>query len=108
MKLVNEDAKRFQNFMKNFETTAGSNFYNATLKDIHNSNFLISVGSFLKTDAPSVKYAFNNAITLNKGAGLYFHPLGDTHVEGFGKKKVKTLKPLLTNPCVKKQFYFLS
>jgi len=106
VKLVNEDAKRFQNFMKNFESTSGSNFYNASLKDIHNSNFLISVGSFLKSDAPVVKYAFNNAITLNKGAGLYFHPLGDTHVEGFGKKG-KTIETIAHQPLREEAILFL-
>ena len=37
----------------------------------------------------------NNAITLNKGAGLYFHSMGDTHIEGFGKKG----KTIETIPC---------
>ena len=106
VKLVNEDAKRFQNFMANFSTTSGSNFYNATIKDIHNANFLISVGSFLKSDAPSVKYAFNNAITLNKGAGLYFHPLGDTHIEGFGKKG-KTIETIIHKPLCEEAILFL-
>lgn len=106
VKLVNDDAKRFQNFMNHFASTSGSRFYNATLKDIHNSNFLISVGSYLKSDAPSVKYAFNNAITLNKGAGLYFHPLGDTHVEGFGKKG-KTIETITYAPLREEAILFL-
>lgn len=106
VKLVNEDAKRFQNFMTNFASTSGSRFYNATLKDIHNSNFLISVGSFLKSDAPSIKYAFNNAITINKAAGLYFHPLGDRHVEGFGKKG-KTIETITYAPLREEAILFL-
>jgi NADH-quinone oxidoreductase subunit G len=106
VKLVNEDAKRFQNFMSYFASTSGSTLYNGTLKDIHNSNFLISVGSFLKSDAPSVKYAFNNAITLNKGAGLYFHPLGDLHVEGFGKKG-KTIETITHKPLSEEAILFL-
>ncbi len=85
-KLVNSDALRFKNFMDSYSKVTGKSLYSGTLDDIHNSNFLISIGSFLKSDAPAVKYAFNNAITINKGAGLYFHPMGDTHIEGFGKK----------------------
>lgn len=84
-KLINIDALKYKNFLEDYSSVSGKTFYNATLEDIHNSNFLISVGSFLKSDAPAVKYAFNNALTMNKGAGLYFHPMGDKHVKGFSK-----------------------
>ncbi len=95
--LVNEDAKAYQEFLKNYSSVSGSTLYSGNLKDIHNSNFLISVGTYFKSDAPSVRYAFNNAITLNKGAGLYFHPMIDTSVEGFGKKG-KTILSIANNP----------
>ncbi len=97
VKLVNMDAFKFKEFMNTFGETAGTSFYNGTLEDIHNSNFIISVGSFLKSDAPSVKYAFNNAIGMNKGAGIYFHPMGDKHIEGLGKKG-KTIETIVSNP----------
>jgi len=96
-KLVNMDAFKFKEFLNNYAEAAGESFYKGTLEDIHKSNFLISVGSYLKSDAPNVKYAFNNSIVVNKGAGLYFHPLGDKHVEGFGKKG-KTIETIATNP----------
>lgn len=86
VKLVNDDAFRYKKFMDSYSKTTGKNYYNAKVEDIHNSNFIISVGSFLKSDAPAVKYALNNTITINKGAGLYFHSMGDLHIEGFGKK----------------------
>jgi NADH-quinone oxidoreductase subunit G len=85
VKLVNIDALKYNNFLEEYSKVTGKTFYNATVEDIHNSNFLISVGSFLKSDAPAVKYAFNNALTMNKGAALYFHPMGDTHIKGFSK-----------------------
>ena len=84
-KLINIDALKYKNFLENYSSVTGKTFYNGTVNDVHNSNFLISVGSFLKSDAPAVKYAFNNALTMNKGAGLYFHPMGDTHIKGFSK-----------------------
>jgi len=96
-KLVNEDALRFKKFMDEYSKITAKSFYNGTLEDIHNSNFIISIGSFLKSDAPSAKYAFNNAITINKGAGLYFHSMGDLHIEGFGKKG-KTIETIANRP----------
>jgi len=95
--LVNQDAKAYQEFLNNYSSVSGKSLYNGNLKDIHNSNFLISVGTYFKSDAPSVRYAFNNAITLNKGAGLYFHPMTDTSVEGFGKAG-KTILSIASKP----------
>ena len=52
--------KEFKEFLNSYSEVTGSNLYKGSLEDIHNSNFLISVGSYLKSDAPNVKYAFNN------------------------------------------------
>jgi len=96
-KLVNHDALRYKNFLNEFSKLSGNQFYNGTLDDIHNGKFIVSVGSYLKSDAPAAKYAFNNAITMNKGVGIYFHCLGDTHIEGFGKKG-KNIETVINKP----------
>ena len=97
IKLVNDDALRFKNFLNSYSSITGKSLYNGNLDDIHNSNFVVSVGSFLKSDAPAAKYAFNNSITMNKGAGLYFHSMGDTHIDGFGKKG-KSIETIVNKP----------
>ena len=51
---------------------------NLNLKEVAQSNFIISVGSALKSDNPNARYALNNSLTVNKGAALYFHPVSDT------------------------------
>jgi len=84
-KLVNDDAYMYNKFLENFASTSGSNLYSGNLKTVQNSNFVISVGTALKTDSPNSGYAFNNALAMNKGAGLYFHPVGDPVVEGYSK-----------------------
>ncbi|MBT4573041.1 MAG: NADH-quinone oxidoreductase subunit G [Campylobacteraceae bacterium] len=107
LKLVNNDALRYQNFMKDYSSTSGTSLYSGDIKDIHDSNFIISVGSMLKNDAPNVRYAFNNALTLNKGAGLYFHPVSDPVVDQFGKKG-KTIETIATNPLSEESvLYFI-
>ncbi|MDY0052684.1 MAG: NADH-quinone oxidoreductase subunit G [Aliarcobacter sp.] len=85
-KLVNEDAKRYQDFLKNYSKTSGKSLYSSKLSEVHNSNFVISVGSYLKSDLPNARYAFNNSVIMNKGAGLYFHPVADPVMEKIGKK----------------------
>ena len=85
LKLVNEDAYAYQNFMKHYSSVSGKSLYSADINAIRASNFVISVGTQVRYDAPNVGYAINNALTMNKGAGLYFHPTGDNVVEKFAK-----------------------
>jgi len=85
-RLVNEDARRYQEFLKNYASTSGKSLYSSTLTDVHSSNFVISVGSYLKSDLPNARYAFNNSVIMNKGAALYFHPVADPIMEKIGKK----------------------
>jgi len=84
-KLVNKEAKSFQTFLKYYSEISGTSLYGSDLKAAHDSNFVISVGAALKSDNPNARYAFNNSMTLNKGAALYFHPVGDPVIEGMGK-----------------------
>jgi len=84
-KLVNPEAKAFQNFLNDYSEISGTALYGSDLKVAHDSNFIVSVGTALKTDNPNARYAFNNSMTMNKGAGLYFHPVVDPVIEQMGK-----------------------
>ncbi|WP_121628177.1 NADH-quinone oxidoreductase subunit G [Poseidonibacter antarcticus] len=84
--LVNEDARLYQEFLANYSSSAGTSLYSSTLTDVHDSNFVISVGSYLKSDLPNARYALNNSVIMNKGAALYFHPIADPVMEKIGKK----------------------
>ena len=84
-KLVNNEAKSFQTFLNNYSEISGTKLYGYDLEATHDANFVISVGTALKSDNPNARYALNNSMTVNKGAGLYFHPLKDPIIEGLGK-----------------------
>ena len=84
-RLINEDARIYKRFLDNVTAITHKPFYSGDLKAVHEANFVISVGAALKTDNPVARYAFNNAIKMNKGAGLYFHPLKDPVIAGIGK-----------------------
>lgn len=85
LKLVNKEAKALQTFLNNYSEISGTKLYGYDLEATHNANFVISVGAALKSDNPNARYALNNSMTVNKGAGLYFHPLKDPVIEGLGK-----------------------
>lgn len=84
-KLVNKEAKALQTFLNSYSEISGTKLYGYDLEATHNVNFVISVGTALKSDNPNARYALNNSMTVNKGAGLYFHPLKDPVIEGLGK-----------------------
>ena len=85
VKLVNNEAKAFQSFLNNYSEVSGTALYGSDLKEAMNSNFVISVGTAIKSDNPNARYSLNNSMTVNKGAGIYFHPVKDVVVEGLAK-----------------------
>jgi len=86
LKLYNPEVRAFQKFLGYYAEASGSSLYSTDTDAImKKSDFVISIGAALRNDSPALKYAFNNVQKLNKGAGLYFHPVGDTLIPSFGK-----------------------
>jgi NADH-quinone oxidoreductase subunit G len=86
LKLYNPEVRAFQKFLGHYADASGSSLYSTDTDAImKKSDFVISIGAALRNDSPALKYAFNNVQKMNKGAGLYFHPVGDTLIPTFGK-----------------------
>ncbi|MDD5406478.1 MAG: NADH-quinone oxidoreductase subunit G [Sulfurovaceae bacterium] len=86
IKLINPEARAFQEFLTSYSTSSGKTLWNGNYKEMmKNTDFIISVGSSLRNDNPNVRYVFNNIQKMNKGAGLYFHPIGDSLIANLGK-----------------------
>ncbi len=91
VKLVNKEVKPFQEFLHHYSKAAGHMLYKDSFAEMSECDFIISVGSKLRNDNPAARYLFNNIQKMNKGAGIYFHPVGDTLIPTFGKS-VMTLE----------------
>lgn len=85
LRLVNNEALAFKNFLSGYSTISGKTLYNGDLKQVHEADFVVSIGSALKTDNPNARFAMNNALSMNKGAGLYFHPISDPVIRDMSK-----------------------
>ncbi len=85
VKLINREARAFQIFLDFYKQYSGKSLYSLDFKEVMASDFVISLGTSLRNDNPNARYAFNNVQKMNKGAGLYFHPVGDTLVPTFGR-----------------------
>ncbi len=85
LKLVNPEVKPFADFLKVYSKAAGHQLYKDTFRDMSSCDFIVSVGAKLRSDNPAARYLFNNIQKMNKGAGIYLHPVGDTLIPTFGK-----------------------
>ncbi len=85
VKLYNPEVRPFQKFLKLYGEASGKSLYNSDSTKAMKCDFVVSVGGALRNDAPGLKYAFNNIQKMNKGAGMYFHPVGDKLIPSFGK-----------------------
>ena len=85
VKLINREARAFQIFLDFYKKASGNSLYTTDFKEVMATDFVMSVGTSLRNDNPNARYAFNNVQKMNKGAGFYFHPVGDTLVPTFGK-----------------------
>jgi len=95
VRLVNHDAYNFKKFMDAYSSISGKSLYSSDSKDVHASNFVITLGSMIKTDNPVLRFAVNNAVTMNKGAAVYMHPINDSVISGLSKNMLQlNYKPL--------------
>lgn len=84
-RLVNNEALALKNFLSYYSDVSGKSLYGGDLKQVHEADFVVSIGSALKTDNPNARFAMNNALSMNKGAGLYFHPISDPVIADMSK-----------------------
>ncbi|MDR0468165.1 MAG: NADH-quinone oxidoreductase subunit G [Campylobacteraceae bacterium] len=85
LKLVNEDAFRYQRFLNTFSKASGESLYSGDLNRVKNSDFVVSFASFLRYDSPNSSYALNSAIKMNKAIAIYAHPITDKVVNSYSK-----------------------
>ncbi|ERJ26735.1 NADH-quinone oxidoreductase subunit G [Campylobacter concisus] len=85
LNLINNEALNYQKFLNKFSEFSGLSSYNADYEDIKNSDFIISAGSFLRHESPVTSFKLNNALKMNKAAGIYFHHITDEVVKKYSK-----------------------
>lgn len=77
LKLFNEDARKFQEFMNAYSTISGKRHHSGSLDAIKQADAIIIIGSRIATDNPAVRYAMTTASRHNGAKIVYAHPLED-------------------------------
>jgi len=77
VRLFNEDARTFRNFMDAYASISGNRHHSGSLDAIRQSDAAIVIGSRISTDNPAVRYALTTAARHNGARIVYMHPMED-------------------------------
>lgn len=77
IKLINEEAYQFQQFIRAYQSTSGNQHYSASLDYVKNSDYIIVFGTKIVNDNPMVRYAINQASKRKNATVVYAHPIED-------------------------------
>jgi len=77
VKLFNEDARQYAEFMKAYSSVSGKLHHSASLDAVKQADAAIIIGSRIATDNPGVRYALTTAARHNGAKIVYAHPIED-------------------------------
>ncbi len=77
IKLVNEDAKNYQNFLNTYCEASGNSLYTGSNETIKISDAIVMIGTRISRDNPGTKYAVNIATKKRRAQFVYMHPIDD-------------------------------
>ena len=89
VKLFNEDARKFAEFMESYSTISGKLHYSGSLDAIKQADAAIMIGSRIATDNPGVRYALTTASKHNGAKIVYAHPMEDTLMQNTASQLMK-------------------
>jgi len=77
IKLINTDAKYYQNFLNNYSKTSGNSLYTGSNETLAKSDIIIMIGTRISRDNPGVKFSTNIATKKQRAQFIYMHPIDD-------------------------------
>ncbi len=89
IKLFNEDARHFAEFMKAYSSVSGKMHHSGSLDAIKQADAIVIVGSRIATDNPGVRYAMTTASKHNGAKIVYAHPMEDQLVQNIVTQFIK-------------------
>lgn len=77
VKLFNEDARLYAEFMKSYSSVSGKLHHSGSFDAIKQADSVVIIGSRVATDNPGVRYALTTASRHNGAKIVYAHPIED-------------------------------
>ena len=88
-KLISDEARAYQKFMKAYGEVTGRSLYSGTLKGISESKAVIILGTKIYDDSPTVKYHINMASKWHRARVAYMHPIEDPEMRNIVTQFIK-------------------
>lgn len=89
IKLYNEEARAYQDFMKAYGSISGKKSTGGSIDAVAKSDGVIVFGGRIATDNPALRYAMTTAARHNGAKVVYMHPLEDTLLQNVVTQYVK-------------------
>jgi len=89
VKLFNEDARKYAQFMKSYSSISGKLHHSGSLEAIKQADAAIMIGSRISTDNPGVRYALTTAARHNGAKIVYAHPMEDALMQNTATQMMK-------------------
>jgi len=80
IKLINEDAYAYQNFLSEYSKVSGRSLFSATNETLKNSDTIVMIGTKITRDNPLVQCSVDMAVTQKKANFIYMHPIDDSEL----------------------------
>ncbi|MBU0720866.1 (2Fe-2S)-binding protein [bacterium] len=77
IKLFNEDARKFKEFMSAYSSVSAKKHHSGSLDAVKQCDAAVVIGSRIATDNPALRYALTTASKHNGAKILYAHPVED-------------------------------
>ena len=110
VKLFNEDARKYADFMKAYSSVSAKLHHSGSLDAIKQAEAAIVIGSRIATDNPGVRYALTTASRHNGCKIVYAHPIEDALMQNTVTQLMKYeagseegVMALLANELLKKE-----
>ncbi|WP_455756891.1 2Fe-2S iron-sulfur cluster-binding protein [Sulfurimonas sp.] len=80
-KLINDEAKAFQEFLKAYTTSSGETLYSGDLERVQKSDYAVTLGCSISNDNPMVRFALAQAVNRNKAYVGMMHPIEESSIQ---------------------------
>jgi NADH-quinone oxidoreductase subunit G len=89
LKLFNNEALKYKNFLDIYAQTVGKSLYDGSLQTVKDSDFTIILGCSIGSDSPILKHQVSISSKTKKSEVVYMHPIEDVTLENIVTNFIK-------------------
>ena len=88
-KLINHEAKAYQDFLNSFSSITQNSLYSGNSDEIKNSDLIVTLGTQISDDIAGIKFKINEAVKKHRAKFYYCHPIEDSRLKNIISSHIK-------------------